>query len=241
MSFNNILVFDVETTGLIPKIIQRNEQYSVSPINVYPYILQLGFVVYDIQKKEIVKIFNKYICPPDNVFINTKITEITGITRQICNEKGINIVDALKEFYDAYMNCGIIISHNLAFDQALIEVEIHRNYDKLKHQNIDGLLLFNSLFNKINNKELYCTMKTGKNICNIVKEAIVPIQETGALITNKPRTYIKYPKLSELYEKLFSEIPQNLHDAKIDTLLCLRCFMKLKYDIIINISEHLSV
>lgn len=239
MSFNKILVFDVETTGLIPKFVQKIDNSSPSPINIYPYILQLGFVIYDIQKQEITKIFNKYICPPENVFISPNITEITGITRSICDKEGIDIVDALKEFYYAYMECGTIVSHNLAFDQPLIEVEIHRNYNKLKLQDIDGLILFNSLFNKINNKELFCTMKIGKNICNIVKESNNKLQVNSSDIINKSRTYIKYPKLSELYEKLFSEIPQNLHDAKTDTLLCLRCFIKIKYDIVIDISNQL--
>lgn len=233
MTSNKVLVFDVETTGLIPKYIQKTGKVIASPINVYPYIIQLGFVVYDLKTNKICKLYNRIIRPPDNVFVSPKITEITGITRKQCNEQGVNILDALQEFHDAYMESSTIVSHNLAFDQPMIEVEIHRSYNELKNRGIDGLILFNDLFNKINNKELYCTMKAGKTICNIVVNK--EVSETQ----QKTRNYVKYPKLSELYEKMFSEVPKNLHDAKVDTLLCLRCFMKIKYDTDIDISTYL--
>ena len=45
----------------------------------------------------------------------------------------------------------------------------------------------------------------------------------------------KNPKLSELYEKLFDKKAENLHDSMVDTKICLRCFIKMKYNKTISI------
>ncbi len=60
-------------------------------------------------------------------------------------------------------------------------------------------------------------MLMGKDVTNIIM--------TG----RDGRKWKKSPKLSELYEKLFDTIPENLHDSMVDTLLCLKCFIKMKY------------
>lgn len=209
------LVFDVETSGLIPKKMPNDG--SITPIDVYPYILQIAYVVYDIEKQCIVKKYNEYIRPPSSVFINAKITEITGITREICDSKGVDITSALTEFYHDYTPNTYIVAHNISFDQTIIEIEIHRNNEILKQNGIDALRLFNSLYNKINNIELYCTMKIGKNICNITVERA----------DGKTGNYKKFPKLSELHEKLFGTVPDNMHDAYVDTMACLKCFLQM--------------
>ena len=86
-----------------------------------------------------------------------------------------------------------------------------------------ALCLFNDLYNKINNIEIYCTMKNGKKICNITIE--------------KPdkKVFVKFPKLVELYKLMFNETPENLHDAKVDALVCLRCFLKMELNVDIDI------
>lgn len=218
---NNIMIFDVETTGLIPRNMPKDG--SLTPIDVYPYILQLSFIVYDLGKKEIIQTYNEYIRVSDKVFISPIITNITRITRELCDEKGVDIVDALHAFYNAYLICNTIIAHNIAFDQTLIEVEVHRNLNCLYERKLNPLCLFNTLFNKINNIRLYCTMKQGKDICNILVE-----RKPDAKITNI--VYKKFPKLSELHQKLFNSVPDNLHDASIDTRACLRCYLKMNHD-----------
>jgi len=219
---NFVTVFDVETSGLIPKNLPKD--CSITPIDIYPYILQLSFIVYDLNSKQIVQKYNEYIRPPDKLFISPKITEITGITRELCVEKGINIVDALEAFYRAYINSRYIVAHNISFDQTLIEVEVHRNMNLLRDKNINPLCLFNTLYNKIHNIKLCCTMKLGKNICNIISE-----RKSETTITNI--VYKKFPKLSELHQKLFEYIPENLHDAYVDTYACLKCYLKINHEL----------
>jgi DNA polymerase III alpha subunit (gram-positive type) len=82
-----IVVFDVETTGLIPKKIHGQE----IPIESYPYIIQLSCVVYDLFEKRIIKSYDSYVKVPNNIEISEKVTELTGITRELCNKKGKNI------------------------------------------------------------------------------------------------------------------------------------------------------
>jgi hypothetical protein len=73
-----------------------------------------------------------------------------------------------------------------------------------------------------NFKNICCTLKDSIKICDIKA-----IDKSG-------KSYLKYPKLVELHEKLFETIPNNLHNSLNDILITLRCFIKLKYDIDVN-------
>ena len=65
--------------------------------------------------------------------------------------------------------------------------------------------------NPFSNKKMICTMKSTVNFCKI------------------PNNYgYKYPKLSELYFKLFGYQVKNSHNAEVDVLHTLKCFKKLK-------------
>lgn len=65
--------------------------------------------------------------------------------------------------------------------------------------------------NPFKNKKMICTMKSTVDFCKI------------------PNNYgYKYPKLSELYFKLFGFEVTNSHNAEIDVLHTLKCFKKLK-------------
>jgi len=46
---------------------------------------------------------------------------------------------------------------------------------------------------------------------------------------------INIPKLSELVNHLFSETPDNLHDALTDVLYTLKCYLKMEFNKEINI------
>ena len=78
-----IMVFDVETTGLLPK---KDTITKVSPtLQYFPHILQLSFVIYNTKYWCNEKIYNKYIRVGPEIEISAKITELTGITRELCN------------------------------------------------------------------------------------------------------------------------------------------------------------
>jgi len=80
---NYILVFDTETTGLFPK--------ETKDLALCPYITQLSFVVFDIDTQKVVRCYNKYINIPSDVVITPFITELTGVTREKC-DNGVDIM-----------------------------------------------------------------------------------------------------------------------------------------------------
>jgi DNA polymerase-3 subunit epsilon len=213
-TITRVLVFDTETNGLLPK---RDPATKLPIINEYPYILQLSFIVYNVKTHAIEQTFNNYIKVNNDVVINDKITEITGITKDTCDKKGIPIVNALYEFYHAYMSCDRVIAHNLNFDKNMIELEILRNYECLRTIP-DSPFLFNDMFNSVNNVDTYCTMQKTRKFCNIT-------------INGKYGPYTKAPRMCELHDKLFNFVPENLHDAMVDTMTCLKCYLKFEHDI----------
>jgi len=208
-----IMAYDTETSSLVPKI-DRSSGLPFPAIGDYPYILQLSFVIYDVNKKCIVQKYNKYIRIADDVVISPKASEINGITKQTCNLRGIPIERALADFHEAYMSVDRVVAHNIAFDRKMIEIEVLRNLHLLRRIPTIGMM-FNDTFNDVNNIETVCTMNKGKDICNLY-------------ITNeKGGRWKKSPKLSELHFRLFDYVPMDLHDALVDTMVCMRCYLKL--------------
>ena len=223
------MAFDVETTGLLPK---RGLNTTMETIKNCPYILQLSFIVYDMSKQEIIRTFNSYVDVDDSIEISPKITEITGIVRETCKTQGIPIQDVLTEFYRAYQSCDVIIAHNIDFDKEMIMIEVMRNYYKMFGNGCENpSLLFNEIHNVVYSKQIYCTMRNGKDLCDLWVEgktdAKQVIKTDGTTEEPNKRKYKKNPKLSELYFKIFNEIPDGLHDALVDTQACLKCYIHL--------------
>jgi DNA polymerase III epsilon subunit-like protein len=211
-SYRNILVFDTETTGLI----QKN-----APLEEYPYITQFSFIVYDIQNEMIRSSFNTYIKIPSNVIINDYVSQLTGVTNDICEERGIPITEALGIFYHTMSVCDCVIGHNIDFDIQMVNIEIVRNLHSLQH--------FPDIKNMFNTYRLFklgiktdCTMRMTINSCSLYRT------------NEKNQKYKKFPKLVETYYHLFNETPENLHNSMVDTLICLRCYLKIKFNIFID-------
>lgn len=211
------MAFDTETTGLIPKV-DRSSGLPVPDISEYPLILQLSYVIYDLNTLTIVEKYNEYIRISDDAVIPEKATEINGITHEICKSRGIPIQRALYDFYRAYMSVDRVIAHNITFDRKMIEIEVNRNINRFRSIP-DITCMFNDTFNDLNDIETICTMARGKDVCNIY-------------ITNeKGGRWKKSPKLSELHAVLFGFVPTDLHDALVDTMICMRCYLKLTFGI----------
>ena len=55
------------------------------------------------------------------------------------------------------------------------------------------------------------------------------------------KTVSKYPKLIELHNKLFKYEPTNLHNSLYDVAVCLRCYIKLRYNKdLIELNERIN-
>lgn len=191
------VIFDIETTGLPMK---RNA--SVLESKYWPYIVQISWLVFDMEKNRVEKVCDYIIKLPQKIFIPPSATRIHGIDRKISNEKGIDIKKALQYFANDVTRSNFLVAHNIEFDNSIISVEYNRN------NMIDRMARFRG--------KKICTMKMGNKLCKM--RHIHPM--TGKVVS-------KYPKLLELHEFLFKTTPKNLHNSLIDVYICFRCFYKL--------------
>lgn len=204
-----ILVFDTETTGIIPREIN-----GVKPSEEdYPHIVQISFIIYETRTKELVKSYDYIIDTAKYVTIPDVTINVHGITNEKSIDEGVPIRTALQAFINELYCCDYLVAHNINFDLSMVKFE-------LKRMNIDSTKILKN--EKLNRVENYCTMQKGRGLCKI------PILNE---ITGK--TYFKSPKQYELHEHLFGTVPENLHNSYHDILVCLRIFIKMrfKYDV----------
>lgn len=202
-----ILCFDTETTGL-----PEGRHISIYETEKWPYVVQLSFMVYDTEKKEVIQEYDEIIKIGENVELTPKSVEIHGITREMIEKRGVPITDALYAFKSALKISDCSIGHNLSFDKRLLIVESIRNKG---FDSSDGSIV------QLQFGKEFCTMLNSVDVCKIKR-----IRKDGT-------TYYKYPTLLELHEYLFQIKPHNAHNSKVDVLICLRCYCKLafKYDL----------
>lgn len=165
-----------------------------------PYITQLSAVLYDIDNQKVKKVFNTYIKIPAHVEIPEIVQKLTGITKEKC-DGGMEIGDALGTFYKMYSKSNAIAAHNMWFDSKMIRIECMRN----RFPN-----LINVFFENVSTKPISCTMMKGMEFCGLTR----------------------FVKLSVLYELLFEEDANQfeLHNSLVDTMVCLRCYLKIFCD-----------
>lgn len=203
-----VTVFDTETNGLPPSY---NLEYE--NLNDWPHILQLSYIVYDIEDDKFLQFQDVIAKVNDKVSISPECTKIHGIDREMVLKKGVDLKPHIQDFLQWCEKSELIIGHNVEFDYKMISAEMMR-------WSQDGNKYFDEELKKFKYlKTFFCTMKSTVNLCNIKTKS------------KQGHTYTKYPTLSELHCKLFSRSPKNTHNALNDVLLCFRCFYKLKFNI----------
>jgi len=218
------LIFDTETTGLVVKPTKDNPHPQLSE---QPYITQLSWVLFDDNTYDIYEIDNFYIkTVPPTSFTQEAIAH-TGITPDICFQNGIDIVDAIYRFICAWTNCNNLIGHNIEFDILVLTGEIARNWPELfkRYPEVEmqtrRFMIYRDIYLKNYNERDYSRLPK-PTCCTMFKTwrwCAIPFQNG--------RRGIKWPKLIETYNRLFRESPpEPLHNAIIDTLVCLRCYLK---------------
>ena len=207
-----VLIFDTETTGL-PKT------KIISPYTLYlwPHIVQFSYIIFDTETNKIVKIFDKIVKVGEDVEITKESSLLHGITKDISEEHGISISLCISEFMLDYIDSDLAVAHNLSFDINVIKIEILREIEKLGNNKEEKYIMNNYLENLILSKKNYCTMQTSIDLCKIVAK-----YKNGD-------EYFKFPKLSELHEKLFKVIPKNLHNSLNDVVVTLRCYFGMEF------------
>jgi len=139
-----------------------------------------------------------FIIKPDGFEVPQSASDVHGITTDIATQQGQDIALVLNFFEQIVAESDAVIGHNISFDNNVILGEYYRN----------GI---ETSLDKVRPPK-YCTMKGSLGYCKIL---------------NKNKKGYKYPKLSELHEKLFGVNFENAHDARSDVAATKKCFFQL--------------
>lgn len=203
-----LFVFDTETTGL-----PKKGANMMDDLEGWPYIVQLSFMIYDTDENKLLYVYDRIIKIPVNVIISKESENIHHINREMCDEEGVDIREVLEHFYIKLSECDMKVGHNISFDEIIIAVA------KLRLNREFGMLS-----PPVEDKPSFCTMKKSKDMCGLTRKF------------SNGKVYTKYPKLSELYFKLFGELPLNCHNSLYDINITLRCYLFMEHNYLYNTS-----
>ena len=124
-----VIILDTETTGKSPiKIGSKwGEDYfkKSSDPNVWPRIVQMSFITYDLDTIKPIQISSNIIKLKDNQYpIPIESINIHGITDEISKDLGSTIKNVLSKFVDEFIDCNLIIGHNVQFDINVVCAEL---------------------------------------------------------------------------------------------------------------------
>ena len=173
-------------------------------LHLWPQIVQLSWVIYDDVTNKITNV-NDHIVKVKHVPEAT--SKIHRITTEISQNMGKSIKSVMKIFAADWEKSHIIVAHNKRFDLNLIGVESMRVFD--------GENIF-----KNSGKIEYCSMAYGYYNTDLTY-----------MCKTRKKLIKKNPTLMELHETLFDSLPQNLHNAFIDILVCFRCTYQMIFKV----------
>jgi DNA polymerase III epsilon subunit-like protein len=185
-------------------------KYDSNGVKTYPHVVQLSWVLFDGEKNKIISEKDRIWKLPEDIEIPEDTIAIHGIDRQKMLSEGKDPKIVIDEFIKDLGQCSMIVGHNIDFDKNMLFTEFKRN---------------NKFDYRLGTRPSYCTMGMGKPVCKIKRVN----KQTGEI-------YYKKPKLIELHDYLFNQLPKNLHNSLVDVWVTLRCFGKLylKRDILEN-------
>jgi DNA polymerase III epsilon subunit-like protein len=170
-------------------------------------MLQLSYVIFDSHTSTVIERYDTLVAPPSDVEVTAEITELTGITAEAA-AKGANTQEVLERFTEALKTVEVVIAHNIWFDRKMMNVEAAR----LGLQEV------------LEVPERDMPPPTGpKQVCTMLLGA-----EYARSIGNK----YCWSKLGALYTQLYDKpAPEGLHDSRVDTIVCLQCYMHMLHNL----------
>lgn len=113
MTINDVIFFDVETTG-VP---DRNWNWELD-YDKYPHIVQLAWKFGEIEESHL-------ICP-DGWDIPDDVVAVHGITTEYAKANGEPFAAVIDLFLHDCANAGLICGHNIHFDTGMVKANILR-------------------------------------------------------------------------------------------------------------------
>ena len=197
-----IIVFDTETTGF-PERAGFDKNYPPWAIAHYAKcrMVQLAYQIYEIKRgRRLTLIGSKMMyVKPDGFAVPIESTNVHGFTTEFLVENGRPIREVLAEFEKDLQGCVLLVGHNVEFDKNVVGSEAYRT----------GLGEFAGNFNT---STFVCTMRSSKLFCSAVND----------------KGQVKFPRLSELYMKIYGKEPENQHDALGDVKATAACYIHLR-------------
>ena len=144
------IIFDTETTGLIPKDASNN-YYHYTNTSKYnnARMIQISYEILD-HEFNISITRNFYINETDNV----SNSQFHNITKDLLEKNGIGMNQFCDIFREDLNSCSKIIAHNLQFDYCILMSELYR-------------FGFTDIIHKINTMKLLCSMKKTRHfVCH---------------------------------------------------------------------------
>lgn len=176
-----ILVFDTETTGKADFRSPANDPRQ-------PHLVQLGAQLLD-DKLTVRSELNRII-KPNGWIIPKEASDVHGITQEIAEQYGFDLLDVAGEFYRMATRAKVMVCHNFDFDELIVSAQMHRlDYDG------DWWLADEVV--------RFCTMKHMTDVCAIPG----------------PYGF-KWPRLQEAFQYCFKREFDGAHDAMADVRAC---------------------
>lgn len=130
--------------------------------------------------------------------IPPEVTKINNITQEMVDASPHKLFDVLSGFILDAQGSDYIIGHNVFFDTSIIKA----NSIRMMIGTDNPMYLFNSISDLLHKDKRIDTMRAGIGLCG------------------------KWPKLSELYKKLFREEFEG-HSAGDDVEACYKCYVEM--------------
>lgn len=192
-----ILFFDTETTGK-----PKDYKAPMTQLDNWPRVIQLAWSLCDLEGNAVST--HERLIKPDCWEIPAEPFWIEhGFSTEKSKKEGVPLSEALNNFLIDLHQADYLVAHNLAFDHPVLGAELLRYEMKGK------------ICKKI------CTMEATVDFC-----AIPFFKGQREWLAKKNKSF-KWPKLEELYQKLFNADFPNKHQAGGDVAALRVCFFEL--------------
>lgn len=198
------IIFDTETTTFPNPHLPLNHARQAR-------IVQLAAVLTDENFKELGHM--NHVIKPDGWTIQQGAFEAHGISMKACEEFGIPVKDALKDFFALATQSLISIAYNGSFDNTLLEIELS-HYEPNEQAKLFGV----ETQGWLRKRTCFCPMEAMTPICKL------PFK---VLKKNNFGQKYKWPKLQEAYTYIFKKPFEGAHDALSDVRATLEIYQWL--------------